>query len=144
MCPPDPRLPTCSTAPVLTRDASAGGLRRCPYACAMLRRAALHAGLPGHASTSVGGLSPPAPSFRPDMHGATRPRHSMPTGAPFAHPVPPDDDLVELTFRRSARSNAQPCTGLQSRHAEEIATVSRLSRLLERVVQARRLESKSS
>jgi hypothetical protein len=78
----------------------------------MLRRAALHAGLPGHASTSVGGLSPPAPSFRPDMHGATRPRHSMPTGAPFAHPVgPPDDDLVELTFRRSSRSNAQPLHG---------------------------------
>eukprot|EP00966_Prymnesium_polylepis_P168220 3889572-Prymnesium_polylepis.1 len=77
MRPPDPRLPTCSTAPVLTCDASAGELRRCPYACAMLRRAALHAGQPGYASTSVGGQSPPAPSFRPDMHCATRPRHCL-------------------------------------------------------------------
>eukprot|EP00966_Prymnesium_polylepis_P174829 4046013-Prymnesium_polylepis.1 len=46
------------------------------------------------------------------MHGATRPRHSIPTGAPIAHPVrPPDDDLVDLTLRRSSRSNAQPLHG---------------------------------
>eukprot|EP00966_Prymnesium_polylepis_P250255 5786142-Prymnesium_polylepis.1 len=90
----------------------------------MLRRAALRSGQPGHASTFVGGLSLPAPSFRPDMHGATRSHRSMPTGAPFhAHPVGPPDPRRRpcrldfpplLAFRTRSR-----CTGLQSRRAEE-------------------------
>eukprot|EP00966_Prymnesium_polylepis_P277170 6404001-Prymnesium_polylepis.1 len=45
-------------------------------------------------STSVGGSSPPAPSLRPDMHGATGPRRSMPIGAPIALPVGPPDDAL--------------------------------------------------
>eukprot|EP00966_Prymnesium_polylepis_P002782 63667-Prymnesium_polylepis.1 len=36
-------------------------------------------------TASVGGLSPPTSCLRPDMHGATRPRRSIPIGAPFAH-----------------------------------------------------------
>ena len=36
--PPDPRLPTVSAAPVLTRGGTADELQWCPYACAMVRR----------------------------------------------------------------------------------------------------------
>ena len=44
--------------------------------------------------------SPPATLVRPDMHGATVPRRSIPIGAPFALPIrPPDDELVELVVR---------------------------------------------
>eukprot|EP00966_Prymnesium_polylepis_P022984 528455-Prymnesium_polylepis.1 len=43
------------------------------------------------------GLSLPTSSLRPDSHGATVPRRSIPIGAAFALPIrPPDDDLVDL------------------------------------------------
>eukprot|EP00966_Prymnesium_polylepis_P270443 6247493-Prymnesium_polylepis.1 len=49
----------------------------------------------------IGGLSPPTSSLRPDMHGATVPRCSIPIGAAVALPIRlPYDDLVDLVVAR--------------------------------------------
>jgi hypothetical protein len=96
--PPDPRLPTASAAPVLTRDAAAGGLRWCPYACAIMRRSRWHV----QASEAVDGVrrrAEPSYGLSWTIHaGATCPSRFNPIGAPIALPMrPPDDDPVDLT-----------------------------------------------
>eukprot|EP00966_Prymnesium_polylepis_P176544 4087034-Prymnesium_polylepis.1 len=65
------------------------------YACAMLRRAALRSGQPGHASTSVGGLSPPAPSFDPTCTAQPVP----------SAPCPPERPLRSRSARPTTSSS---------------------------------------
>ena len=123
--PPDPRLPTASAAPVLTRDAAAGGLRWCPSACAIMRRARWHV----QASEAVVRRRRSEPSYvlPSTIHaGATRPSRFTHIGAPIALPMrPPDDDLVDLTV---AALHTFECTPRRTRLQSSRVKRSRWSR----------------
>eukprot|EP00966_Prymnesium_polylepis_P144989 3348198-Prymnesium_polylepis.1 len=70
------------------------------------------------------------------MHGATVPRRSIPIGAAFALPIAPARRRSRRLGCRAARPRVRMhgrCTGIQSRRAKKIATVSRLPPPLERV-----------